>query len=77
MKQLLIVLGQFFGAVAKIALACVLVPAMVVLAVILIGLLLSALAVAWAVGARLTIKQNNVVIGHLRWFTFTPVSRLR
>lgn len=29
----------------------------------------------WAVGIPLTIKENGVKTGHLRWFTFYPVKQ--
>jgi hypothetical protein len=31
-------------------------------------------AVCWAIGMQFTIKHGDKVVGHLRWFTYTPVN---
>lgn len=39
----------------------------------MLALIISLALVYWASGARIEIKENDVVTGHLKWFTYTPV----
>lgn len=38
-------------------------------------IILGAAFVWWATGVRISVKQDDVIIGHVRWFTYTPVLR--
>ena len=40
---------------------------------LLVGGILGIALAVWAVGTRFEIKQSDVVVGHLKWFTYTPV----
>jgi hypothetical protein len=41
----------------------------------LLALVLAIGLVYWGTGQRIEIKQNEIVTGHLKWFTYTPVEK--
>lgn len=55
--------------IVLVALMVVLIP----LVMVFVGLMLGLVVIVWACGVRIVVKQDNKVIGYVRWLTYTRV----
>ncbi|TFG99693.1 hypothetical protein E4H12_01980 [Candidatus Thorarchaeota archaeon] len=63
------------AAIAAFTLAIILIPTVMLFVMILVGVVMMVLLLAWAGGMPIVIKVDGMRVGELRWFTYYPDKR--
>ena len=66
-------LAWIVAGIAAAAIAVVAIPAFFIGILLFIAGMIGLFFVMWGFGAKITIKQNGVVTGYIRWTKFYPV----